>query len=259
MTEDEIIKIGISQKSYPQFLNKYRSDNPNTRKIFSDNELWFSNPLEFNDPYDCNTPINSHTPLADIKGWLLSVGIAPPNIDYCANQLTLNPNLMEDSAKKVIGDTGVCCFSTLEDSILQWSHYSDYHKGICLKFDITLDAAFFISPIIVSYRNVMQHYNHFNQSEKIIEYLIQPKFSGWSYESEIRIVKAGPAMIANSNKRAFKFKDEALQEVIFGTSTPPNVIEEYIELCNKNNKSHVQFYKMHLGTGVHYQLEKKPL
>ena len=28
----------------------------------------------------------------------------------------------------------ICCFSTDEKSILMWSHYADYHKGICLRF-----------------------------------------------------------------------------------------------------------------------------
>lgn len=58
MTTEEMILVGVNQKSYPQFLNKYRSDDKNTRRIIMDNELCFSNPLIFNDPYDCNTPIN---------------------------------------------------------------------------------------------------------------------------------------------------------------------------------------------------------
>ncbi len=259
MTNTDILKIGVNQKSFPEHINKYRADGEHTENIIKTNQLWFANPLEFNDPYDCNTPINVNTQLNDIKNWLKSVGIHQQYIDSLATQLKANPNLMKDSTESALSKSGVCCFSTLEDNILQWSHYSDYHKGICLKFNITKDPDFFMIPIIVSYRRVMQHYNHFIQAAKIIEYLIQPKYFECSYESEIRIVKTEVAMKANKMNRAFKFKDEALEEVIFGAKATQATIEKYKDLCNKNSKQHVKFNKMKLGTGLHYELIKERL
>lgn len=256
MTTGDKIKIGVNQKSYPQYLYKYRADNGFTEDIITDNELWFSNPKVFNDPYDCNTPINPKTPLADIKAWLQSVGIPPAHINTLATQLQQNPNLMEQETNNVLSKTGVCCFSTLYDSILQWSHYSDYHKGICLKFDILEDPDFFALPIIVSYRKVMQHYNHFIQNKNIVEYLIRPKFDAWSYESEIRVVKPENLMTQNVGNRAFKFKDSCLKEVIFGVATPDPIKIKYQQLCANNNKGHVQFFEMELDSGVHYKLNK---
>lgn len=256
MTTGELIKIGVNHKAYPQFLYKYRSDGDNTEKIITDNELWFCNPKIFNDPYDCNTPINPNTPLADIKKWLNSVGIAPGHIGNLAQKLQQNPNLMEQETNNALSKTGVCCFSTLYDSILQWSHYSDYHKGICLKFDILEDPDFFEIPVIVSYRKVMQHYNHFIQSNKIVEYLIQPKFDAWSYESEVRVVKPQTLIDQNGGNRAFKYKDACLKEVIFGVATSQTVKDKYKNLCVNNNKGHVQFFEMELDIGVHYKLNK---
>lgn len=258
MTIRDLIKIGVNQKSYPQYLYKYRADNSFTKKIITDNEMWFSNPNVFNDPYDCNTPINQNTPLADIKAWLQSVDFAPAHTDTdtLADQLKQNPNLMKQNINNALSKTGVCCFSTLYDSILQWSHYSDYHKGICLKFDILENPDFFALPIIVSYRKVMQHYNHFIQSDKIVEYLIQPKFDAWSYESEIRVVKHENLMTQNGGNRAFKFKDSCLKEVIFGVGTPAPIKTKYRQLCANNNKGHVKFSEMELDGGVHYKLNK---
>ena len=63
-------------------------------------------------------------------------------------------------------------------------------------------------------------------------------------------------MQANSNNRAFKYKDTALREVIFGTKTPDPVKVKYRQLCANNNKGHVQFFEMQLDTGVHYKLNK---
>lgn len=256
LTTEQIIKIGVEAKSFPKYLFKYRADNQYTERIITDNELFFCNPREFNDPYDCNTPININTPLNEIKNWLQSVGIDQANIDKYAKHIQTNPTLMKDATEKALDKTGVCCFSTMDDSILQWSHYSDYHRGVCLKFDITADSDLFYIPIIVSYRKVMQHYNHFTQNKKIVEYLIQPKFHEWSYESEIRIVKPEPLMQANENNRTFKFKDIALKEVIFGCKTSENIKEKYRQLCANNNKGHVQFFEMQLDSGVHYKLNK---
>lgn len=163
---------------------------------------------------------------------------------------------MKDSTGKALSKTGVCCFSTMDDSILQWSHYSNYHTGVCLKFDILKDPDFFNTLIIVSYRKIMHHYNHFTQSNKIVEYVIQPKFSDWAYESEIRVVKPETLMKQNNGNRTFKFKNIALKEVIFGANTPNSVKTKYKQLCANNNKTHVQFYKMELDNGVHYKLNK---
>ncbi len=251
--------MGVDQKAFPQYLYKFRADNDFTAKIFTDNELWFSNPLDFNDPYDCSTPINIKTPLSEIKKWLISVGVHQLNVDELAKKLQKNPNLMKDSTEKALREMGVCCFTTRLDSILQWSHYADYHKGLSLKFDITEHPDFFTIPIIVSYRNVMQHYNHFCHSNRIVEYLIQPKSTEWSYESEIRVVKSSNNIKTNGGNRAFKFKDSALKEVVFGAKTPDTVIDKYKKLCAIHNKGHVQFSKMELGSGTHYELVKKAI
>ncbi len=259
MTAKQLIQIGVNAKSYPQHIFKYRIDNDKTEKIITNNELWFSNPLLFNDPYDCNTPINTETLIEDIKSWLAKVGVAQADVNDLADKLHKNPNQMKQETEKGLGELGVCCFSTMDDSILQWSHYSNYHKGICLKFDIMEDSTFFLIPVIVAYRKVMQHYNHFTQSKNIIEYLIRPKFHEWSYESEIRIVKTAQNILDNSGNRAFKFNDNALKEVIFGIETPDSIITKYRQLCANNNKGHVQFYKIELGSGVHYELIKRPI
>ncbi|MNK65759.1 hypothetical protein D3C87_850610 [compost metagenome] len=257
MDNSEKLLMGIEQKSIPRFLNKYRVDDDNTRKIITENELWFSDPLVFNDPYDCNTPIHKKTSLENIKKWLRSISLPEPSIELAAKELKNNPDLMKEKTMNVISRVGICCFSTLEDSILQWSHYSNYHHGVCFKFDLTMDPSFFLTPLVVSYKNVMQHYNHFTVRDRIFEYLIQTKFSAWSYESEVRIIKQHSDIDGNNKSRAFKFESRALIEIIFGVKTPKNIIREYKKLCKGNGKSHVKFSQMRLGDGVHYELKKR--
>jgi hypothetical protein len=251
-----LITIGVAQKAFPRFLFKYRMDGPHTESIFTHNELRFSNPHLFNDPYDCNTPINIHTPLEDIRTWLRNVGVDAALVNRFAEELRHNPNFMKEATEHALSELGICCFSTNETSILQWSHYSDYHKGICIKFDITHSPEFFFNPVIVAYRQVMPHYNHFTMQEKLVDHLIRPKSAEWSYESEIRIVKTAQYMAQNGGNRNFRFHDNSMREVIFGAKTPEDIKEKYQRLCADNNKAHVQFFEMRLDDGPHYKLIK---
>ncbi|MDJ1480288.1 DUF2971 domain-containing protein [Cytophagaceae bacterium YF14B1] len=258
-TPEQLILAGVKQSVYPQYIFKFRIDNNRTESIIKTNELWFSNPLDFNDPYDCNTPIKTDTPLKDIENWLTTAGVPTSQIANYAKLLKNNPNIMKEKTEKALQEIGICCFSKKDDSILQWSHYSDYHRGICLKFDITADPSFFTIPIIVEYRDDMQHYNHFVDSQNIVNYLIKPKFRGWSYEDEIRIVKRASEISSNGGKRSFKFKDNALKEIIFGTKATNATIKKYRNLCSIHGKSHVKFFKMELGSGFNYELIKNPI
>lgn len=256
MNNNELIRIGVEQKSMPRHLYKYRGDNEFTQKIITENELWFSNPLIFNDPFDCNIPIDTNNSIDEIKDWLKNIGVYDENIEMLSNQLKNNPNVLLESSRSVISNTGVCCFSSMYDNILQWSHYSDYHKGICLEFDITKSPDTFVTPIIVSYRKIMPHYNHLIHAPKIIEYLIQPKYFEWSYESEVRIVKMNSQIENNSGNRSFKFNDDSLTQIIFGTNCSDETIEKYMNLCENHNKHHVKFSRMKLGNGTNYELVK---
>lgn len=258
MTNSELILKGVEDKAYPRMLYKYRIENPNTQKIITHNQLWFSNPSLFNDPYDCNTPILASTSLTDFQDWFKSVGLgAVMSLDEAHKRATDLKEAIKKNVKDAIDKFYICCFSTLDNSILQWSHYANYHKGICFGFDLTCDPDFFAFPVIVAYRQVMQHYNHFWGSDKIIEYIIKPKFHDWSYESEVRVVKGPENSVINPNGKGHTFNDTALTEVIFGASTPQVIIDQYKNLCANHNKSHVTFYKMQLGGGTHYELERK--
>jgi hypothetical protein len=66
-------------------------------------------------------------------------------------------------------------------------------------------------------------------------------------------------MKANKMNRVYKFKDEALEEVIFGAKATHATIDKYKNLCKNNSKQHVKFYKMKIGTGLHYELIKESI
>jgi len=78
---------------------------------------------------------------------------------------------------------GVLCFSERWNDILQWSHYADRHRGICLGFDVAGDPK--------KFGNV--HYS--NQKipppetpdQDYMWQCLSTKFECWSYEREWRV------------------------------------------------------------------------
>jgi hypothetical protein len=264
----------VKQQQLPQYLYKYcsleklRDQNPedeinsHTKSILTANELYFSCPTKFNDPYDCNPPINSNATEEEIKDWLNLMRFSEEFLPTVKNLLENDPDFIKRTALEKINNIGICCFSTLENSILMWSHYADYHKGICLTFDINQDPDFFLTPCIVHYAQILPHFNYFNNNSKEITKLIRTKFTDWSYESEVRILKSNAEIQNNKNSanpRIFKFKNEALIEIIFGTNTSEEDIKIIKKLCEKSGKNHVKFSKMKLKEGIHYGLEKVDL
>ena len=102
---------------------------------------------------------------------------------------------------------GVTCFSKKFDNIVMWSHYSDKHRGVCLKFDILADADFFTTPYIVDYQKYPT-FNYIRNRDGLAKFLLETKSIEWNYEDEIRVMKR--------NAGFYSFKKDSLVEIIFG-------------------------------------------
>lgn len=96
----------------------------------------------------------------------------PENASDATNRKTAR------SAKETLDQhLGLICFSRSWKSPVQWSHYADRHRGICLGFDIPDDHATEITYIKKRLpsgktRNIKERLSH--------------KFNEWKYEKEIR-------------------------------------------------------------------------
>ena len=252
----------LAKKTIPNYLYQYTSVD-SAIKIIASGKLKFTSPAKFNDPYDCNTPMDITDPKSaefdeKVEKWSLSNGVPPILIPNFKEQLKMDPEFIQKAAKTAINNIGICCFSTLEDSILMWSHYANYHKGICLKFDVSKDLNFFITPCMVHYSQIMPRFNFFRQDPNQIKELIRTKFTDWSYESEVRILKSDTE-IQNNKKvnatndegaRLFKFDDNALVEIIFGEKTSAEDIKIIKEICQNPKRSHIKFSQMKLKQDV---------
>lgn len=106
---------------------------------------------------------------------------------------------------------GLICFSEDWQNPVQWAHYADNHRGICLGFDVDdklLKKVFYV-------KNRLK-YKLINPSEKNNK-LLTTKFYHWSYEKEHRIIISIKNIEPKNGLYFEKFSDQIkLKEVIIG-------------------------------------------
>jgi len=225
----KLIEIGVQNNQLSQFMFKYRTID-STKKILDNNSLWYSRPNDFNDPFDCQIVPNTNNTLEEIESFLRNNSEGKIN-EYQIKKLAKEAyeipgkwkNIIEQTFDKIINKSGICCFTKDEKNLLMWSHYSDSHKGICLKFDILKDLDFFVYPLPVNYRDDYPDYNHLGDRQTLVNDIILSKSNDWIYEQEIRVLKI-------QTHGLIKFNQNALAEIIFGCKTTQEEIDEIISL-----------------------------
>lgn len=237
-TNEQLLKIGVANGQYPNFIYRYRPINSFFDDIFIKNSLWFSNPQDFNDPFDCRVLIDTKNTFDEIRSYLEGQGVSVCLSKTLAQNVLKKPKefnkTINESIEKNIYVSGICCFSKVCDNILMWSHYTNSHKGVCLKYDITKDPDFFMTPVYVNYQKEYEPLNYIREQKEILNKLIRVKSLDWEYEKEIRILKP-------QNSGLISYKKEALVEVIFGCKTDKNEITRIKKLLKDNGFSHVKF------------------
>lgn len=243
LTIENLVKNNI----LPRYIYKYYTDKENRlQETLNNQTIWFSMPMDFNDPFDCRLRVNANSIEKDINVFaehLFDSRIVSDVEKLKLRRILHNPKdrqmIANESIMYNVAKSGVSCFSKNRDSILMWSHYSNKHKGYCLKFDVLKDPKFFIIPVIVDYKTKYPNIDFFRNYNKnrnaLFAYIFGKKFSDWSYEEEIRIVKH-----AQGNVR---INPESIVEISFGVNCIDDNIELIKNLCQINNYKHINFEK----------------
>ena len=242
---EKLVLLMVQQAKLPQHLFRHRSINQYFDDIIIKNELWFSKGTEFNDPFDCNIEVDTDNSTDEIRKYIASkmpIGTPSDTIDLLVKTSSSDKDkfhrLVNDSVRKVLEKRGIVCFSKVNDNVLLWSHYSDYHKGCVLTFDVLEDPAFFVFPLNVKYQADYPDYNHVADSSDPVTPLIRTKSCDWKYEEEVRVVK--------NSTGAHAFKKEALVEIIFGWRTPDTEIARIQKQAKDNAYNHIVFKQARL-------------
>jgi hypothetical protein len=211
-------------------LYKYRAMNRFTRRLFINNEIYFSSPTEFNDPFegriypsvlgtdDDHRKFYENTLQA--QGRFTRVEIRKKVNEWSRKGLLKNPDnarkFSRETTLRIIERIGITCLSSKRDDILMYSHYSDYHRGFCLEFDATDKNSFFGKAQKVRYQKNYPVINLFSTPAKEkFEAFLLTKSKQWAYEREWRIVDIQSDGWPR-RPGIYQFPDHLLTGVIFG-------------------------------------------
>jgi hypothetical protein len=144
---------------------------------------------------------------------------------------------------------GVLCFSEKKDDLLQWAHYADHHKGICLGFDIGTEGKF------GQVKYVTKRTPFPKRMLRDVEFmwkLLSTKSAHWEYEKEWRVFTRTTDGVSDKwSGRVLYFADFGseltLREVILGAMNTNTVKEVRAEL--KGYPETVKIRRMHLSCG----------
>jgi|TARA_B110000093_G_C12819595_1_gene346350 hypothetical protein len=107
---------------------------------------------------------------------------------------------------------GLLCFSEDKYNPVQWAHYADNHKGVCLGFDIPEKKLKKVK--YVAARLARETLDQPDCNEK----LLTTKFNHWSYEQERRLIVDLNNNLINDGGLRFEIfsEDMVLKEVYIG-------------------------------------------
>ena len=222
-------------------------------QILNNHSVMFSSCMAFNDPFDCAVYLDGN---ATIEEWhtYLSMQSMPPLL-----RAQTEMNILKDPQKAAIElekgywdsvmEMGIFCLSEAPDIILLWSHYADFHKGVCLRFDILKDMDTFLSPIKVDYNNEYPRVKYISQyinNDPNLADALWHKAKDWEYEKEYRVIKP-------NFKGLKEFRKEAMTGIIFGCCCPDETKREITEKLNEKGFTGVELFEA-IRSETAYQL-----
>jgi hypothetical protein len=84
---------------------------------------------------------------------------------------------------------GLVCMSTTWQSPVMWAHYGDKHKGVCLGFEVSEQAASKVNYEPNRLNNLLgKQPSLSNVTDEVLRTLITTKSVEWSYEREQRLI-----------------------------------------------------------------------
>lgn len=231
--------------SFPRTLYRYRSlAGEYGRSGFEDailrSQMYWQTHTAFNDPFDCSPVLEFGL---SRLGWRsYHQGVISRNLSRVdekrrrAKQRFDRSSIqrLEASLKhafwSAIGNTAFCCLSTDSQSVLMWSHYADYHRGICLEFrESVKDLTFVALPVnYTKERPIVRPTEEMNTD--IFTSCVLSKSLDWEYEREFRMIDHG------SGPGYRSFHPERLKSIILGCRVS-EADEKYVySMVSKNRK-----------------------
>ena len=111
--------------------------------------------------------------------------------------------------EQLASNRGLICFSATWRNPVQWGHYADKHKGLCLGFDIPDDL---LMKVTYTQKRLKLPSNI---DENFMKKILSTKFTHWRYEKEYRVFLSLSNNIGGLYFKEFS-NDLKLKQVIVG-------------------------------------------
>lgn len=219
----EIKQLRRNQFTLPKTIYKYAKLDNHLYELLIRSQLWFSSPRDFNDPYDCNICLDDGRFSPERETSFRYVG---KDQRYVVEVKDRSSSDIQKEVQKEVDNAAVCCFSSLNDDLLLWSHYADAHRGICIGFDTSILAQHFGRNIFLV--NYDDKFPDVAFSRKVrresVKKIITHKSKAWRYEKEVRII--------TDFKGYHNFDSRAIKEIILGLRVNKSQISTLLLLLN---------------------------
>lgn len=232
----------------PETIYKYQKIDDYSLSNLKNAQIFFNAPKKFNDPFEGAVAsqvsfgegeyqkILTHYREKFSQKFLQKTTSSKQGI--CKTlECSLNKKKEEWSKKR-----GCWCSSKTNKNILMWSHYGDYHEGMCLAFETSLLPQELKEKIRVV--NYVQEPPKFCplcliggcECSDTLEPLYT-KFTDWAYEEEVRVF--------HQNSGGFCDYVNALKAVYFGARANEANIKSVREILHQNKN--IKYFKGELS------------
>lgn len=149
--------------------------------------------------------------------------------------------------QKLSEKVGMLCFSRNWSNPVQWSHYADKHRGLCLGFEVPSSC---LRRVAYSGRrlkpNIKALEGDWSVAEPEMLKILTTKFSHWRYEREVRCFAGLDEPDTGSGLFFMPFSNDIqLREVIVGHAS--NLTREDVRAALRNHAPRVRCSKARLA------------
>ena len=226
-------------------MYRYKPVNEYILDEFREGYIYFNAPIEFNDPLEFQYDLSK----VDI-GARYWAGLAAEKVNGIITRHDFENGVSKCKAvlsdalslkrSQLLNEIGVCCFSKRDNNFLMWSHYSNGHRGICIKYNKNLFIEGGENKIIeiryeADYPDIPLRCDSGIDGEQLAKNIMSVKNKEWFYEEEMRVYH-------NRSRAKYFLPKNSIDEIIFGIKCSEDNENKIRDLVLANNES-VNFKK----------------
>ncbi|MDD5068970.1 MAG: DUF2971 domain-containing protein [Candidatus Pacebacteria bacterium] len=182
----------------------------------------------------------------------------PFEFSVCYLSDSINQNVLEKAIETVFKNKkGIICFSRNWKNPVQWAHYADNYRGLCLGFDIVNDKDLSEVQYVENRISLDNHLSKNLDDPKLMELMInnfKTKFKHWQYEEEFRLFS--PLTNKHCGHYFLIFSDNIkLKEVFIGLRS--RIAPKKIKKALGDMASEVEIFETRISNNS-FEIEKNP-